>query len=197
MIEHSLLRSVEQSIVLFFVLREMEGKGRCYNKGIKELANEIGRHEKSVRNAIDSLQEMKLITTQKNQNVIMLEHTLSDEELYSRMAFIDYMLSQSQPFQELKNDLNQEITRLEEEIELAKEEIARKEEQNKRREKVIQQITTDDIEVLVDRLLAERTYENVNMTNEAKIEDDLERFRVKMFSKYGGADEREEVMHYD
>ena len=194
--EYIVLSPIEQSIVFFFVWREMVGKNSWYEKGIKALAKQIKRNEKTVRIAIDSLEEMNLLSTQKKQNIIWVKHTLSKEELYSRMAFIDYMVSQSQPFQELKSDLEQEITRLDEEIELAKEEIARKEEQNKIKEKVIQQITLEDLEILVDRLLAERNFENANMTNEDKIKYELEKFREEMFSKYGGEKNTEDIMYY-
>lgn len=193
--EYIILSPIEQSIVFFFVWREMVGINGWYEKGIKALAKQIDRNEKSVRKAIDSLVEMSLLSTQKNQNVVWVKHTLSNEELYSRMAFIDYMLSQSQPFQELKIDLEQEIARLEEEIELAKEEVARKEEQNKLKEKVIQQITSEDIEMLVDRLLAERDFVNANMTNEERIKYEIEKFREEMFSKYGGEKNTEDIMH--
>ncbi|HUU78652.1 MAG TPA: hypothetical protein VMX55_09910 [candidate division Zixibacteria bacterium] len=194
--KYSILRPIEQSIVFFFVWREISGINGWYEKGIKALAKQINRNEKSVREAIDTLEEMSFLTTQRNQNVIWIKHTLSNEELYSRMAFIDYMLSQSQPFQELKKDLEQEIARLEEEIELAKEEVVRKEEQNKLREKVIQQITSEDIEILVDRLLAERSFENANMTNEDKIRNEIEKFREEMFSKYGGEKNTDDIIYY-
>jgi len=196
MIIHSILRPVEQSIILFFVLLELNGKGRGYTKGIKALAVEIGRHEKSVQNAIDSLRDKGLLTTQKNQNTVRIEHTLSDEELYSRMAFIDYLFCYSRPIQELENDLTQEIARLEEEVELAKEEIVRKEVQNRIRDFVIQQISQEDIELLTNRILAERTFETADKTVEGIIEFELGRFREEMFSKYGGGDETEDVMYY-
>lgn len=192
--EQLFLRPVEQSIIFFFVWREMNDESNWYEKGIKTLAKEINRHEKSVWKAIDTLQEMNLIITQKNQNTTWVKHTLSDEELYSRMAFINYIFCQPQAFQELKNDLNQEIARLEDEIRIAVEDIVRKEEQNRIRNSVIQQITRKDIELFADSILADKTFSNVNKTFKEIIENELERFREVMFSKYGGKEEGWEII---
>lgn len=192
--ECPILRNVEQTLIFFFVWREMNGKSDWYENGIKELASGVKRHEKSVRNAIKSLQEKNLITTQKNDNTIWVKHTLSDEELYSRMAFISYAFCQPQSIQELEEDLNQEIIRLEEEIILSKEEIERKEEQIRIRDFAIQQVNQDDIEIFVDRILADRTFANAGKTIEKFIKDELEIFREEMFSKYGGIEVEGEII---
>jgi len=197
MIEYTILRNVEQTIIFFFVWREMNGESGWYENGIKELASVVKRHEKSVRKAIESLQEMNLITTQKNNNTIWVKHTLSDDELYSRMAFISYVFYQPQSIQELEEDLNQEIIRLEEEIILSNEEIERKEEQIRIRDFVIQHVNQEDIEIFVDRILADRTYANASMTFEELIKDKLEIFREEMFSKYGGTEDDGEIILYN
>ncbi|MCG3254323.1 MAG: hypothetical protein H7648_10805 [Candidatus Heimdallarchaeota archaeon] len=135
-----------------------------------------------------------MITTQKNQNTIWIKQTLSEEELYSRMAFISDMYNQPQSLQELKEDLKKEIVRLEEELRVKKETKVRKQEENRIRESVIKKITDKDIEKFVERIFSSRTYGNVNKSLEEFIRDELTLFRSEMFSKYGESNSEEDFI---
>ena len=192
--EYKPLTNVEQTIVYFLVWREMMGENEWYEEGIKKLANDLRRHIKSIREAIKKLKEKNMITTQKNQNTIWIKQTLSEEELYSRMAFISDLYNQPQSLQELKEDLKKEIVRLEEELWVKKETIARKQEENRIRESVIKQITDKDIEKFVERIFSSRTYGNVNKSLEEFIRDELTLFRAEMFSKYGESNSEEDFI---
>ena len=192
--EYKPLTNVEQTIVYFLVWREMMGENEWYEEGIKKLANDLRRHIKSIREAIKKLKEKNMITTQKNQNTIWIKQTLSEEELYSRMAFISDLYNQPQSRQELKEDLKKEIVRLEEELWVKKETIARKQEENRIRESVIKQITDKDIEKFVERIFSSRTYGNVNKSLEEFIRDELTLFRAEMFSKYGESNSEEDFI---
>lgn len=189
--EYKPLTNVEQTIVYFLVWREMMGENDWYEEGIKKLGNDLRRHIKSIRDAIKKLKKKNMITTQKNQNTIWIKQTLSEEELYTRMAFISDMYNQPQSLQELKEDLKKEIVRLEEELLVKKEVIARKQEENRIRESVIKQITDKDIEKFVERIFSSRTYVNVNKSLEEFIRDELTLFRAEMFSKYGESNSEE------
>ncbi|MHA1185318.1 MAG: hypothetical protein ACTSXA_10055 [Candidatus Heimdallarchaeota archaeon] len=178
------LTIVEQTIVYFLVWREMMGENEWYEGGIKNLASDLKRHIKSIREAIIKLQEKNMITTQKKQNFIWIKQTLSEEELYTRMAFISEMYEQPKSIQELKEDLEKEIERLEEELRLKKEIITQKQEEIRIRELVVSQISNEDIEKFVDRIIASRTYVNVNKSLEEFIKDEIAIFREEMFSKY-------------
>lgn len=192
--EYKPLTNVEQTIVYFLVWREMMGENEWYEEGIKKLANDLRRHIKSIREAIKKLKEKNMITTQKNQNTIWIKQTLSEEELYSRMAFISDLYNQPQSLQELKEDLKKEIVRLEEELWVKKETIARKQEENRIRESVIKQITDKDIKKFVERIFSSRTYGNVNKSLEEFIRDELTLFRAEMFSKYGESNSEEDFI---
>jgi len=192
--EYKSLTNVEQTIVYFLVWREMVGENEWYEEGIKKLANDLNRHVKSIRDVIKKLKEKNMITTQKNQNTIWIKQTLSEEELYSRMAFISDMYNQPQSLQELKEDLKKEIVRLEEELLVKKEVIARKQEENRIRELVIKRITDKDIEKFVERIFSSRTYGNVNKSLEEFIRDELTLFRAEMFSKYGESNSVEDFI---
>ena len=192
--EYKPLTNVEQTIVYFLVWREMMGENEWYEEGIKKLANDLRRHIKSIRDAIKKLKVKNMITTQKNQNTIWIKQTLTEEELYSRMAFISDMYNQPQSLQELKEDLKKEIVRLEEELWVKKETIARKQEENRIRESVIKQITDKDIEKFVERIISSRTYGNVNKSLEEYIRDELTLFRAEMFSKYGESNSEEDFI---
>jgi len=192
--EYKPLTNVEQTIVYFLVWREMMGENEWYDEGIKKLANDLRRHIKSIRDAIKKLKKKNMITTQKNQNTIWIKQTLSEEELYSRMAFISDMYNQPQSLQELKEDLKKEIVRLEEELRVKKETIVRKQEENRIRESVIKQITDKDIEKFVECIISSRTYANVNKSLEEFIRDELSLFRAEMFSKYGESNSVEDFI---
>lgn len=192
--EYKPLTNVEQTIVYFLVWREMMGENEWYEEGIKKLANDLRRHIKSIRDAIKKLKKKNMITTQKNQNTIWIKQTLSEEELYSRMAFISDMYNQPQSLQELKEDLKKEIVRLEEELRVKKETIVRKQEENRIRESVFKQITDKDIEKFVERIISSRTYANVNKSLEEFIRDELSLFRAEMFSKYGVSNSEEDFI---
>ena len=192
--EYKPLTNVEQTIVYFLVWREMMGENEWYEEGIKKLANDLRRHIKSIRDAIKKLKKKNMITTQKNQNTIWIKQTLSEEELYSRMAFISDMYNQPQSLQELKEDLKKEIVRLEGELRVKKETIVRKQEENRIRESVIKQITDKDIEKFVERIFSSRTYANVNKSLEEFIRDELSLFRGEMFSKYGESNSEEDFI---
>lgn len=192
--EYKPLTNVEQTIVYFLVWREMMCENEWYEEGIKKLANNLRRHIKSIRDAIKKLKKTNMITTQKNQNTIWIKQTLSEEELYSRMAFISDMYNQPQSLQELKEDLKKEIVRLEEELRVKKEAIARKQEENRIRESAIKQITDKDIEKFVECIISSRTYANVNKSLEEFIRDELTLFRAEMFSKYGESNSEEDFI---
>lgn len=192
--EYKPLTNVEQTIVYFLVWREMMGENEWYEEGIKKLANDLRRHVKSIRDAIKKLKKKNMITTQKNQNTIWIKQTLSEEELYSRLAFISDMYNQPQSLQELKEDLKKEIVRLEGELRVKKETIVRKQEENRIRESVIKQITDKDIEKFVERIFSSRTYANVNKSLEEFIRDELSLFRAEMFSKYGESNSEEDFI---
>ncbi|MHA1124371.1 MAG: hypothetical protein ACTSQX_01965 [Candidatus Heimdallarchaeota archaeon] len=175
----------------------MNGESSWYKKGINSLAKEIDRQKKSVKKAVDSLQEKNMISTQKEEGTIWIKHTLSDEELNTRMAFISDVFCQPQSLQELIKDLNNEIERLEDEIKLTEEKIAEEREENKIMESVIKRITSDDLEKFARCLVAERTNINVSKSIEEFIKDELTSFRTKIFIKYAGTDKGGELINFN
>jgi len=182
--EYQQLTIMEQTIIYFLVWREMMGEDEWYEKGIKDLSIVLKRNIKSIREAIKKLKEKNMITTQKNQNT------------YSRMAFIMHMDNPSQSLQELEEDLKKEIKRLDEEIAEKKEIIAQQQEEDRIRELVVNQISDNDIEKFVDRIIASRTYVNVNKSLEEFIKDEIAFFREEMFSKYGESKGEEDLTQY-
>ncbi|MHA1761861.1 MAG: hypothetical protein ACTSXA_14715 [Candidatus Heimdallarchaeota archaeon] len=172
------------------------GEDEWYEKGIKDLSIVLKRNIKSIREAIKKLKEKNMITTQKNQNTFWIKQTLSEDELYSRMAFIMHMDNPSQSLQELEEDLKKEIKRLDEEIAEKKEIIAQQQEEDRIRELVVNQISDNDIEKFVDRIIASRTYVNVNKSLEEFIKDEIAFFREEMFSKYGESKGEEDLTQY-
>lgn len=162
-----------------------------FENGIKELAEHVKRHEKSVAKAVNSLEAKNMVVTQKNYNKIRIKHTLSDEELLTRMAFISHMFCSPQSLQELQEDLERENKRLTEEIKIYEEVLAAKQKEERIIESVTQQVTDKDLEALANRILKHRTYSNVNKQLEEIIRDELTLFKADMFSKYGGIDEEE------
>lgn len=185
------LTNVEQEIVLFFVFRVMIDEEEWFENGIKELAEHVKRHEKSVAKAVDSLEAKNMVVTQKNYNKIKIKHILSDEELFTRMAFISHMFCSPQSLQELQEDLERENKRLTEEIKIYEEVLAAKQKEERIIESVTQQVTDKDLEDLANRILKDRTFSNVNKQLEEIIRDELILFRAEMFSKYGGINEEE------
>jgi len=187
----SLLTNVESEIIFYFVWMEMIGIKGWFEKGIKGLALDLKRHEKSIANALDTLENKKIIVTQKVHNNIWIKQTLSEEELNTRIAFIDHLFCNSRSMQELKSDLEGEINRLKEEKNLSEIILRRKQKENEMVESVIKQITDMDLQVLVNEILVKRDYSNINIPFEEIIHNGLAFFRADMFTKYGEIDEEE------
>lgn len=161
-----------------------------YNGGIKELALKLDRHEKSLANAIYSLESKELIIAFKSKNKTRIKLNLTDDELYSRLAFISDEFCKHKSIQELKEDLENEIQRLVEEIENCDKLLTDKIEEDRVIESVIKQITSNDIKKLADRIVRIRTFSNINKTLEEIIVEELALFRSDMFSKYGNVIEK-------
>ncbi len=186
------LNKVEVEIIWFFVLREIKGEGEWYVRGRKGLACEINRHEKSVAVAIDSLIEKEKMITKKKENKLWIKHTLTNNELYSRMAFIDPCFCYAESEQELKTDLLKEIGRIEKEIVLTKEFNNNYQEQDKEIDTILQKITEGDIVELVENF-SKTTYENSNSSTEEIVEEALQNFRIGVYANYDEGIGREET----
>ncbi len=182
------LTNVEQSIVYFFLWRIINLEDDWFEGGIKNLAQKLGRHEKSIANSIKSLESKKMIATSKIKNRVCLKLSLSDDELYSRLAFISDTFCAPISIQDLKEDLENENKRLEEEIKKYDKLLSIQKEEDRIIESVAKQISRKDIEELANRIVVTRTYANINKTLDEIIREELENFRAKMFSKYGNID---------
>jgi len=179
------MNKVEQTIVLFFIWREMNGEKKWYEGGCKELARQIKRSEKSVRDALKLLIERKMVKIQKNSKKLWIKLTLSDEELNTRMIFSSEMFCLLESKQDLKIDLERENKRLDEEIKNYKEKSIEVQIEKQQIETILQKITSEDLRKLANRILVERTWVNVNKSLEEIIEIELLLFRDEMFCKYG------------
>ncbi len=175
--------NVEADVIRYLVWREIIGEEGWFEKGLKELACCVGRHEKSIGEAVKLLEAKGMIQKEKNDNKLWIKHTLTNDELYTRMAFIDPMFCNTESMHEFRSDLLNEIKRLEEEIITTKEANAR----NQGRETIIDAVLGEVTESNIDKLVTnfeELTYENSNKSHDECIMDALETFRDDVFSKH-------------
>jgi len=170
--EYQQLTIIEQTI-------EMMGENEWYEEGIKDLSIVLKRNIKSIREAIKKLKEKNMITTQKNHNTLWIKHTLTDDELYSRMAFTSHMFCYPVSMQELEEELEKEILMLDEEAWIKEEELAKKYEENRNVELAIKKVSDRDFEKLADQIVVKTTYVNVNMSHREKISYELDVFRAE------------------
>lgn len=176
------LTNVEADVIRYFVWREIIGEEGWFKKGLKELACCVKRHEKSIGKTVKSLQAKGMIQKEKNDNKLWIKHTLTNDELYTRMAFIDPMFCNTQSMHEFRSDLLSEIKRLEEEIVTTKEANARNQEREIIIDAVLEEVTESNIDELVTNF-AELTNANSNKSFDERIMDALETFRGDVFSK--------------
>ncbi|MGC9777677.1 MAG: hypothetical protein HZR80_00380 [Candidatus Heimdallarchaeota archaeon] len=179
-----LLTKVEQNIIYYFLWRVIKGMDEWFTGGLKKLANNIGRHEKSVVKALKSLQEKSLIETKKVQKKVWIKHTLSDDELFPRLAILCDDFCSSQAINERKKDLLQLNQQLKHEKQNLREKIQKKKMEEKRIEIILENMTDADLNDLVSKILTERTYANVNSPIEDIIKVEIVSFRDKMYEKY-------------
>ena len=182
------MSKVEQSIVYFLLLRKINLEDDWFDEGFKMLGKKLGRHEKSITRSVKSLESKGMLITSKNVNRINIRLSLSDDELYTRLAFISDVFSNPKSLQELTEDLENEIKRLEEEIKQYEEMLLIRKEEEKIIESVIEQIAEKDVGELAERIVVTRTFANVNKTLDEIIREELENFRAKIFLKYGNID---------
>lgn len=159
------------------------GEDVWFEDGLKELSSYVNRHEKSITSAITTLETKGMIKTEKKGNKIWLKHTLTNDELYTRMAFIDSLFCNTKSMQELQVNLLREIERLEEEIRRTKEINVRNQVKDKIIDSVIKQGANEEIDELVD-YFGKRTYSNINKSIDEIIEDALQKFSEVIFGKY-------------
>ena len=178
------LSKMEQSIVLFFVWREMNGEKDWYDKGCKELAREINRNEKSVQKALISLKRRKKLAIQKNSNRLEIKHTLSVEELNTRVAFISEVFCSTESMLELKTDLEKENKRLDDGILNYREKFIEVEIETQQIKSVLQNVSKRDIKNFVEKVFSERTWANSNKPLKEIISYELPLFMSEMFTKY-------------
>lgn len=177
------MKNVEADVIRYLVWREIIGKEGWFEKGLEELACCISRHKKSIGEAVKSLEAKGMVQKEKNGNKLWIKHTLTNDELYTRMAFIDPMFCNTESMHEFQSDLLNEIKRLEEEIVVTKEVNAR----NQGREIIIDAALEDVNEANIDELVKnfeEFTYANSNKSHDECIMDALETFRGDVFSKH-------------
>lgn len=182
------LTNVEVDVITYLVWRVMVGEDEWFNKGLKELANNVNRHEKSISDAVKSLEAKGMIQTEKKGRRLRIKHTLTNDELYTRIAFIDSMFCNVQSIKELQEDLIREIERIKEDIIITKEINFVKQENDKIIDTAIQQITNAEIDELLDNFV-KRTYANSNKLIQEIVKDALQNFREEVFGKYGGISE--------
>ena len=168
---------------MYFVWRVVIGDEEWFSYGLKDLARRVSRHKKSIGKAVDKLKAKGMIQTEKRKNKLGIKHTLSNDELYTRMAFIDPMFCNVQSMHELQNDLTKEIERLEDEIVLTKEVNIINKEKDKQIDSIIRQVNDSDIDVLIENM-AKRTYANSNKLPDEIIKDAFQAFREEVFGKY-------------
>lgn len=184
------LTNVEADIIRYLVWKVLVGDDDWFKDGLKELSSNVCRHEKSITGAITTLEAKGMIKTEKNGNKIWLKHTLTNDELYTRIAFIDPLLCNTKSMQELQVNLLREIERLEEEIRRTKEVNVRNQVKDKIIDLIIKQGANEETDELVDNF-EKRTYSNINKSIDEIIEDALQTFRQEMFGKYDESIEEE------
>jgi len=162
----------------------MIGDESWFLEGIFNLAMQIQRHEKSVRNALDILEEKKMIFVDRNDNRIRIKLTLSSDELYTRIAFIDQFICNFESLQELRKDLLKDIAQLEREIEITKDDLEERERQVSSIVSILPKISDNDIDNLLFNIIEKRTFANINKSPDEIIDDALQSFRVEMYEKY-------------
>ncbi len=177
------LSNVEADIIRYLIWRVLVGEDVWFEDGLKELSSYVNRHEKSITSAITTLETKGMIKTEKKGNKIWLKHTLTNDELYTRMAFIDSLFCNTKSMQELQVNLLREIERLEEEIRRTKEINVRNQVKDKIIDSVIKQGANEEIDELVD-YFGKRTYSNINKSIDEIIEDALQKFSEVIFGKY-------------
>lgn len=164
------------------------GDGECFDSGLKELARCINRHEKSIGEAVKSLETKKMIQKEKSENKIHIKLTLSYDELYTRMTFIDPMFCNSQSIYELQEDLFREIKRIKKEILHTKEVNVTNYTKDSMIDSIIEQVNDADFNELITNMRS-RTYANSNKSFDEIVIDALKTFRVEVFEKYGDLNE--------
>lgn len=190
------LTNVEADTIRYFVWRMITREEEWFEKGLKELACCIKRHKKSIGKAIDSLEKKGMIRTEKKDNKLWIKLTLTNDELNTRIAYIDPMFCNAQSIQELQSDLLSEIERLEKEIIVTIEVNVRKQKKEMVIDTILDQVSETDIEELV-RSFVELTYANSNMSQDERIEKALDAFRTDVFGNQEDAFEDEEETSND
>ena len=185
------LTNVEADVIRYLVWRVITREGEWFEKGLKELACCVKRHKKSIGKAINSLEEKGMIRTEKNDNKLWIKHTLTNDELNTRIAYIDPIFSNAQSKQELLSDLLSEIERLETEIAITNEVNAGKQKREMVIDAVLNQVSESDIDELVKNFLVS-TYANCNKSLDERIMDALYTFRDEVFGKQEATFEEEE-----
>ena len=193
--EYTHLTNVEADIIRYLVWRVITREGEWFEHGLKELACCVKRHKKSIGRAINSLEKKGMIRTKKEEKMLWIKHTLTNDELNTRIAFIDPIFCNAQSIQELHSDLLSEIERFENEITVTNEINVRKQ----RKEIVIDTILDQELEFAIDELVKNfdvLTYANCNKSLDERIEDALQIFRVEVFGKQEETfeEEREPLM---
>lgn len=182
-VSYQKLTNVEADVIRYFIWREIIGEDEWFKDGMKELALSIKRHKKSIAKAIATLEAKGMIRTEKSSNRLCVKHTLCNDEVYTRMAFIDPMFCYAQSVQELREELQEEINRLEEEIAASKEANIRNNKRDRVIDKIIEEVPESEFEKLVLHW-GEMTYANSNDSLEDRIMDAIQVFRDKVFGRY-------------
>ena len=135
---------------------------------------------KSVLKNIQSLEKKGFITYRKQDNIISVQLNSERIEIASRFSTLtndrNYTLSNL----ELLEDMKKIISSLELELEESKNNLVHIKNLNKEIEQKYSQITERELDSLVNSILFERTFSNINKPFERLVFDELLAFRRKI-----------------
>lgn len=174
------LTRVEDAIIIFLLHRVLYEENEVITETLQEIAEIIDRNVKSVLKNIQSLEKKGFITYRKQDNIISVQLNSERIEIASRFSTLtndrNYTLSNL----ELLEDMKKIISSLELELEESKNNLVHIKNLNKEIEQKYSQITERELDSLVNSILFERTFSNINKPFERLVFDELLAFRRKI-----------------
>ena len=189
--------TTEKALCLYFLHRKLKGDSNTFSLGQKKLVKIIGRHENSVSRALNSLEKKGWVTREqvgKQYNITFTPPLRYLQQLicFSSKAALYSLASENQREELLKINTNLKLER-----DFLREELEQQLNQKSKTEKIISNITYDQISIFVDDLL--ETINDVfdSRTLDKKIAATIINFQTKLGLQEATAAIKEQVESKD
>ena len=171
---------VEKALCLYFLHRKLKDNSNTFTLGQKKLVKIIGRHENSISRALKSLERKGWVTREQKDKLNIITFSPPLKDLQRLLCFSSRVASYSLANENQREELLKINTNLKQERDLLRDELDKRLKHDAKINKVLSQISDDQIGEFIDDLLTILGDVFDNRPNDEKIIIAIKNFQVKL-----------------